>query len=366
MHLQFKNMLQKLFIVINIPNDALFCVLQYDYDIEDDSTRDSTRDSSCNNETSQDEMSSDETKILRAQKSRLNPSKKSASPFSRSSYVRRRAAKRPLPMSGLAKSSISTIVDSQQIKASNDACSSPSNTESGKENDVNFATADSKKTSVRKEQTIAASSTSLLPEMSSAIFVRDEFDSTGEDVLHLGKGKRKRFLNVRMFPIGETMSQKILELGGKKVEENTITPKKFKLDDENVQNQRRGSVDTLTTPTPNVDKRRKSVDKLNNVEAKGETQRKSIDKLNVVKTKVENRRKSENLPKRRSSAELKSDVVKEGKRRNSVGEKLAKIEKVKTPNSFAKKMKKSEKKNVSKDSFVQADEEITFKVTQQK
>jgi hypothetical protein len=328
-------------------------------------------------------MSSDETKILRAQKSRLNPSKKSASPFSRSSYVRRRAAKRPLPMSSLAKSSTisSTVADSQQPKVSNDACSSPSNTESGKENDVNFTSSDTTKTSAKKELTMAASSTSLLPEMSSAIFVRDEFDSTGEDVLHLGKGKRKRFLNVRMFPIGETMSQKILELGEKKVEENTITPKKIKFDDETVHKQRSGSVDTLTRPTPNVDSRRKSIDKLGSVETK--VQRKSVDKQGSVESKVrqksvdklgnvERKRNSENLPKRRSSAdkaaEMKTDVVKEEKRRSSVGAKMAKNDKIKTPNSVSKKMKKSEKKNLSREteeSCVQVDEEITFKMSTQ-
>jgi hypothetical protein len=47
---------------------------QYDYAIEDDSTR----ESSCTNETSQDEMSSDET-VLRAKK----PRKVTSSPFSR-------------------------------------------------------------------------------------------------------------------------------------------------------------------------------------------------------------------------------------------------------------------------------------------
>jgi hypothetical protein len=308
---------------------------QYDYNVVDD---DSARELSGNNETSQDEMSSDEI-ILRAKKSK--PQRKPTSPFCRKSYVaRRRVSKHPLPMSSLAKTTSASVTQASLKALGGDVCSSPSNTESGKENDVNFSSTESKKSAAtsKKDQALmtvlasttttpaststpkrastkaassskkseaAPSSTATLPEVSSAIFVRDEFDSTGEDVLNFGKGKRKRFLNVRMFPIGETMSKKMFEVGGaKKSAEKIVSPKKTKVDESNKKlkkcrsleeepSQRRGSIDSMLKSGQIVDKRRKSIDKI------------SCDELSEAAT----------LPKRRSAV---------AKRRNSEAERNAK------------------------------------------
>ena len=310
-------------------------------------------------------MSSDEL-ILRAKKSR--PQKKSMSPFSRSAYVARRrgVAKQPLPMSSLAKTTPASVTQTSLKTSNNDACSSPSNTESGKENDVNFASTETSKKGasavVKKDQAMTTatvlSSTSMFkrstekgsssrktgatspasasarksepavmalhPEVSSAIFVRDEFDSSGEDVLNFGKGKRKRFLNVRMFPIGEAMSQKMFEVTGKKPAEKTSPVKKPKLeiDDMNCKtdlpSETEGPLDSesmdltvMSSPEPVVSKRRKSVDK-SAVSNGGKDHPVDVD--------------AKPVPKRRSMSECRppatSKVVE--KRRSSVVEKSSK------------------------------------------
>jgi hypothetical protein len=181
-------------------------------------------------------------------------------------------------------------------EASNDVCcSSPSNTDSCKENEVNFSADANKAAPAKKDAPApqakkaaaskaapptpkkASPAAALHPDLSSAIFVRDEFESTGEDVLHFGKGKRKRFLNVRMFPIGEAMSQRILEVSGKKAvlaakSKPEVVDKKLKsLQQESSVRSRGGSVDTLLSPDPDRD--RKSVEKA------GEKRRKSAEDL---------------------------------------------------------------------------------------
>ena len=234
-----------------------------------------------------------------------------------------------------------------QATATSDACSSPSNTESGKENDVNFSTSTSK-ISPKKES-------SLLPEVSSAIFVRDEFDSTGEDVLNLGKGKRKRFLNVRMFPIGETISQKILEVSSKMEE-----------------------TDGGMSPVPTPSKKSKIVE----TTAETPTRRSSVDSTTSV-DKKQKESKVKNDDKRRASVEnISSKKVRQEKRRNSAEEvpkgecSSTGKEKLKSSNNNSKKVKESalsssttktkkkiSKESKTKDELIQVDDEISFKVS---
>ena len=328
-----------LFYILLIDN-SLF--LQYDYNPDEDSARDSSDLGT--NPSSQDELSSDET-VLRAQKSRLNSSKKSSSPFSRSSYVRRRAPKRPLPMSSLAKTPVATVIS--QATATSDACSSPSNTESGKENDVNFSTSTSK-ISPKKES-------SLLPEVSSAIFVRDEFDSTGEDVLNLGKGKRKRFLNVRMFPIGETISQKILEVSSKMEETDggmspVPTPsKKSKIVETTAETPtRRSSVDSTTS----VDKKQKESKVKND-----DKRRASVENISSKKVRQEKRRNSaEEVPKGECSSTGKEKL-------KSSNNNSKKVKESAVSSSTTKTKKKISKESKAKDELIQVDDEISFKVS---
>ena len=234
-----------------------------------------------------------------------------------------------------------------QATATSDACSSPSNTESGKENDVNFSTSTSK-ISPKKES-------SLLPEVSSAIFVRDEFDSTGEDVLNLGKGKRKRFLNVRMFPIGETISQKILEVSSKMEE-----------------------TDGGMSPVPTPSKKSKIVE----TTAETPTRRSSVDSTTSV-DKKQKESKVKNDDKRRASVEnISSKKIRQEKRRNSAEEvpkgecSSTGKEKLKSSNNNSKKVKESalsssttktkkkiSKESKTKDELIQVDDEISFKVS---
>ena len=235
-----------------------------------------------------------------------------------------------------------------QATATSDACSSPSNTESGKENDVNFTTSTSK-ISPKKES-------SLLPEVSSAIFVRDEFDSTGEDVLNLGKGKRKRFLNVRMFPIGETISQKILEVSSKMEETDggmspVPTPsKKSKIVETAETPTRRSSVDSTTS----VDKKQKESKVKND-----DKRRASVENISSKKVRQEKRRNSaEEVPKGECSS-----TGKEKLKSSNNNSKKVKESAVSSSTTNTKKKISKESKSKNKDELIQVDDEISFKVS---